>query len=77
MSDNAAINLEYIGPVKELGFTGPVTGNVYLARPGQPFAVAEQDAGPLLTRFSDVLIKAKPKRKAKPDGGSTEETDTK
>jgi len=47
--------LRYVGPVAEVGFTGPVTKRVYVARPDEPFEVDAQDADELVRRFPGIL----------------------
>ncbi len=66
----ATTRLHYTGPLPECGFTGPVTGAVHVARAGEVFEVAVEDAPGLLRRHGDALQEAKPARstrKAEPE----------
>ena len=52
MSENTLV---YTGPLDECGFTGPVTGLSYVARPHEPFVVDPSDADKLLTKWPTWL----------------------
>ena len=69
------MKLVYRGPLKECGFTGPVSGRHYVVRPGVAFAVEASDGPALLARYPDLLAEVKPPAKAKKtaDEGTPEE----
>lgn len=78
MADAKAVKLVYTGPLKGCGFTGPVTNAQYIAHGREPFAVAEEDAAPLLKQHAGYLERHKPpapannKRKTQPDSRKRE-----
>ena len=85
MSENTLV---YTGPLDECGFTGPVTGHAYVARPLEPFVVDPADADRLLAKWPTWLklsVEAAPeqgepevqeKRRARYSKASDQETDT-
>lgn len=60
------MQLKYTGPVKELGFKGPKTGQQYMAFGNQPFEVNDDDGAALLKQYGTVLKEVKPARSSRP-----------